>query len=57
MEALFSRTRAIRRSIIDAGQETSAPDFGRPHAAEPVAIDVNVEPPAPLREHGGGDDA
>jgi len=29
LEALFSRTRAIRRSIIDAGQETNAPDFGR----------------------------
>lgn len=28
---LFSRTRAIRRSIIDAGQDTSAEDFGRPH--------------------------
>jgi cyclohexadieny/prephenate dehydrogenase len=56
MEALFTRTRAIRRSIITAGQETAAPDFGRPHAAEP-ALEVNVEPPAPVREHGGGDDA
>lgn len=28
---LFSRTRAIRRGIIEAGQETPAPDFGRPH--------------------------
>ena len=28
---LFTRTRAIRRGIIEAGQETSAPDFGRPH--------------------------
>jgi cyclohexadieny/prephenate dehydrogenase len=28
---LFTRTRAIRRSIIDQGQETPAPDFGRPH--------------------------
>jgi cyclohexadieny/prephenate dehydrogenase len=27
---LFTRTRAIRRSIIDAGQDTSAPNFGRP---------------------------
>ena len=27
--ALFSRTRAIRRSIIAVGQETAAPDFGR----------------------------
>jgi len=26
---LFTRTRAIRRGIIDAGQETPAPDFGR----------------------------
>jgi cyclohexadieny/prephenate dehydrogenase len=26
---LFTRTRAIRRSIISSGQETSAPDFGR----------------------------
>ena len=25
----FTRTRAIRRSIIDLGQETAAPDFGR----------------------------
>ena len=27
---LFTRTRAIRRSIIDAGQDTAAPNFGRP---------------------------
>lgn len=26
---LFTRTRSIRRSIIEAGQETEAPDFGR----------------------------
>ncbi len=26
---LFTRTRAIRRGIIDAGQDTAAPDFGR----------------------------
>ena len=30
---LFTRTRAIRRGIIDQGQETAAPDFGR-RAAE-----------------------
>jgi cyclohexadieny/prephenate dehydrogenase len=29
---LFTRTRAIRRSIIDAGQDTAAPNFGRPVA-------------------------
>lgn len=28
---LFTRTRAIRRSIIDAGQDSPLPDFGRPH--------------------------
>jgi cyclohexadieny/prephenate dehydrogenase len=28
---LFTRTRAIRRGIIAAGQETAVPDFGRPH--------------------------
>lgn len=29
---LFSRTRAIRRSIIEAGQDSDEPDFGRGHA-------------------------
>jgi cyclohexadieny/prephenate dehydrogenase len=27
--ALFTRTRAIRRSIVEQGQDTAAPDFGR----------------------------
>ena len=58
MEALFTRTRAIRRSIITAGQETAAADFGRPHggseAATPTAPDV---PRIGIREHGGGEDA
>jgi cyclohexadieny/prephenate dehydrogenase len=73
MEALFTRTRKIRRSIITAGQETAAADFGRPHGAATVlrgpsgtavldgapapVVEVNVEPDHPLREHGGGDDA
>ncbi len=26
---LFTHTRAVRRSIIEAGQEVDAPDFGR----------------------------
>jgi cyclohexadieny/prephenate dehydrogenase len=36
----FTRTRAIRRSIIEIGQETAAPDFGRPrrHDEPEVAI-------------------
>ena len=37
---LFTRTRNVRRSIIEAGQETDVPDFGR-HAGEPNA------PPGP----------
>ncbi len=59
LEALFTRTRAIRRSIITAGQETAAADFGRPHGetktvsgpsgtveltgAPAPQIDINVE--------------
>ena len=31
---LFTRTRNIRRSIIESGQETAAPDFGR-HQSDP----------------------
>ncbi|SLN20146.1 cyclohexadienyl dehydrogenase [Aquimixticola soesokkakensis] len=34
----FTRTRAVRRGIIDAGQDTAAPDFGRankPKTSEP----------------------
>jgi cyclohexadieny/prephenate dehydrogenase len=37
---LFTRTRAIRRSIIEIGQETAEPDFGRRRRSK--------EPPAPL---------
>jgi cyclohexadieny/prephenate dehydrogenase len=51
LEAMFTRTRAIRRSIISAGQETAAPDFGRPHETPPTPT------PSFVREHGGGDDA
>ncbi|MCW5722351.1 MAG: prephenate/arogenate dehydrogenase family protein [Devosia sp.] len=51
LEAMFTRTRAIRRSIISAGQETAAPDFGRPHEQPPTPEASQV------REHGGGDDA
>jgi cyclohexadieny/prephenate dehydrogenase len=28
---LFSRTSAIRRGIVEQGQDVAAPDFGRPH--------------------------
>jgi cyclohexadieny/prephenate dehydrogenase len=36
---LFTRTRAIRRSIIEAGQDIDAPDFGRQAIEHPQAID------------------
>ncbi len=32
---LFTRTRAIRRSIVEAGQDVDAPDFGRPRPPAP----------------------
>jgi cyclohexadieny/prephenate dehydrogenase len=32
---LFTRTRAIRRGIVEIGQDSPAPDFGRPHPALP----------------------
>ena len=72
MEALFTRTREIRRSIITAGQETAAADFGRPHGDGPVkgegapAAEGTGQAPVPppidtpeiyYREHGGGEDA
>ena len=31
----FTRTRAIRRGIVDIGQETASADFGRPHGPLP----------------------
>jgi cyclohexadieny/prephenate dehydrogenase len=30
---LFTRTRAIRRGIVEIGQDSATPDFGRPHPA------------------------
>ena len=55
LEALFTRTRAIRRSIITAGQETAAADFGRPHGT--VSATPSSVPELGIREHGGGEDA
>ncbi|MGB6922979.1 MAG: prephenate/arogenate dehydrogenase family protein [Methyloceanibacter sp.] len=34
LEELFTRTRAIRRGIIEAGQETDEADFGRRHGGD-----------------------
>ena len=33
----FTRTRAIRRGIVDIGQDAPMPDFGRPHPDLPHA--------------------
>lgn len=58
MQELFTRTRAVRRSIITAGQETAAPDFGRPHGKTDNAVVQPQDTPAvQVREHGGGEDA
>ena len=42
----FSRTRAIRRGIVNIGQDSAAPDFGRPHPSLP----------ATPRPHGSGEE-
>jgi cyclohexadieny/prephenate dehydrogenase len=44
----FTRTRAIRRSIIEIGQETAQPDFGRRHGVK--------EPTVPLPRPYATDD-
>jgi cyclohexadieny/prephenate dehydrogenase len=31
----FTRTRAIRRGIVEIGQDSEAADFGRPHPSLP----------------------
>jgi cyclohexadieny/prephenate dehydrogenase len=37
LQDVFARTRAVRAAIVAEGQETPAPDFGRPHhGAEPA---------------------
>jgi cyclohexadieny/prephenate dehydrogenase len=33
----FARTRAIRKGIVDIGQDSASPDFGRPHPGLPHA--------------------
>ena len=44
----FTRTRAIRKGIVDIGQDSPAPDFGRPHSGlaplpKPYAADGDLE--------------
>jgi len=44
---LFEESRAIRRGVIEAGQDTASPDFGRTHKGETKA------PEAPAPQRGG----
>jgi cyclohexadieny/prephenate dehydrogenase len=44
----FTRTRAIRRGIVQIGQDSAAPDFGRSHSPLP-------EPPIPAPYSSGND--
>jgi cyclohexadieny/prephenate dehydrogenase len=47
---LFADARAIRRGIIEAGQDTAAPDFGRTHQAAPAASEPDdISPPSGKR--------
>jgi cyclohexadieny/prephenate dehydrogenase len=39
---LFEQSRAIRREVIEAGQDTAAPDFGRPHEPAPAAAKADA---------------
>jgi cyclohexadieny/prephenate dehydrogenase len=51
LHAYFTRTRAIRRGIIEAGQDTDAPDFGR--GARSVSGEPALAPdPAAARRQG-----
>ncbi len=44
LHAYFTRTRAVRRGILEAGQDTDAPDFGRHLTVHPA--------PVPARKRG-----
>ncbi len=43
---LFTEARAIRRGIIEAGQDTAAPDFGRTHQAASDAPEPGAAQPS-----------
>jgi cyclohexadieny/prephenate dehydrogenase len=45
----FTRTRAIRRGVIEAGQDTAAPDFGRSPAARAPDAEAIGDAGAPPR--------
>ena len=47
---LFTRTRAIRRSIVQAGQDTAAPNFGRSTARGRGRLELKPASISPLRK-------
>lgn len=49
----FTRTRAIRRGIVEAGQETAAPDFGRGVSAEGGTSENAMELAQTVRRRAG----
>ena len=55
----FTRTRAIRRGIVTLGQDSAAPDFGRPHGPLPIAPIVRPyasdDDPSPARSDVAND--
>ncbi|MEM6487919.1 MAG: prephenate/arogenate dehydrogenase family protein [Pseudomonadota bacterium] len=59
LERYFTRTRAIRRSILDAGQDVDAPDFGRSLARHRADVPAGHDPGAHAAqqdEHAGAED-
>lgn len=54
---IFERTRAVRVGIVGAGQDTAAPNFGRPEEASTSATDAAVrcapEPEEPEESRAG----
>ena len=45
----FTRTRAIRRGIVEIGQDSQAPDFGRPHPGLPEDSAAQAPPRKKLK--------
>ncbi len=52
LQSFFTRTREIRRGIIDAHQDTAAPDFGRHAVAQP---DAGNSPDTDMSDDDGND--
>jgi len=57
LEELFTRTRAIRRDVIEAGQEVDAPDFGRRQVASTASESKAIFGPAAPQKGSPGEHA